>query len=161
MRQRVGIVFQDPDDQLFMPTVHDDVAFGPANFELGAPDPEVGGTEGDVVADRRHEQLVIGILEDDADALADFAQVRLGDREPADPDLAGAATEDAVEVEDERGLAGAVRAEESDPFALVDGEVDSEERTVAIGVREGDAATSSAGTSSAGMLTPTPTRWRR
>ncbi len=32
IRQRVGIVFQDPDDQLFMPTVHDDVAFGPANF---------------------------------------------------------------------------------------------------------------------------------
>jgi len=33
-RQRVGIVFQDPDDQLFMPTVHDDVAFGPANLGL-------------------------------------------------------------------------------------------------------------------------------
>ncbi len=27
-------MFQDPDDQLFMPTVHDDVAFGPANFGL-------------------------------------------------------------------------------------------------------------------------------
>ena len=32
VRRRVGIVFQDPDDQLFMPTVRDDVAFGPANF---------------------------------------------------------------------------------------------------------------------------------
>jgi cobalt/nickel transport system ATP-binding protein len=32
IRRRVGIVFQDPDDQLFMPTVADDVAFGPANF---------------------------------------------------------------------------------------------------------------------------------
>jgi cobalt/nickel transport system ATP-binding protein len=31
IRRRVGIVFQDPDDQLFMPTVRDDVAFGPAN----------------------------------------------------------------------------------------------------------------------------------
>jgi energy-coupling factor transporter ATP-binding protein EcfA2 len=31
IRQRVAIVFQDPDDQLFMPTVRDDVAFGPAN----------------------------------------------------------------------------------------------------------------------------------
>ncbi|MEU4151555.1 ABC transporter ATP-binding protein [Streptomyces sp. NPDC026659] len=30
IRQRVGIVFQDPDDQLFMPTVREDVAFGPA-----------------------------------------------------------------------------------------------------------------------------------
>ena len=34
IRRRVGVVFQDPDDQLFMPTVHDDVAFGPANLGL-------------------------------------------------------------------------------------------------------------------------------
>ncbi|MDQ3480074.1 MAG: energy-coupling factor ABC transporter ATP-binding protein [Actinomycetota bacterium] len=32
IRRRVGLVFQDPDDQLFMPTVADDVAFGPANL---------------------------------------------------------------------------------------------------------------------------------
>ena len=32
IRQKVGLVFQDPDDQLFMPTVAQDVAFGPANF---------------------------------------------------------------------------------------------------------------------------------
>ena len=32
IRRRVGIVFQDPDDQLFLPTVGEDVAFGPANF---------------------------------------------------------------------------------------------------------------------------------
>jgi len=31
----VGVVFQDPDDQLFMPTVYDDVAFGPTNMGLG------------------------------------------------------------------------------------------------------------------------------
>ncbi|HYJ24835.1 MAG TPA: ABC transporter ATP-binding protein [Acidimicrobiia bacterium] len=34
IRRRVGLVFQDPDDQLFMPTVGQDVAFGPANFGL-------------------------------------------------------------------------------------------------------------------------------
>jgi cobalt/nickel transport system ATP-binding protein len=34
IRRRVGVVFQDPDDQLFMPTVRDDVAFGPANLGL-------------------------------------------------------------------------------------------------------------------------------
>ena len=34
IRKRVGIVFQDPDDQLFMPTVWEDVAFGPANLGL-------------------------------------------------------------------------------------------------------------------------------
>ena len=32
VRRRVGIVFQDPDDQLFLHTVADDVAFGPANL---------------------------------------------------------------------------------------------------------------------------------
>jgi cobalt/nickel transport system ATP-binding protein len=32
IRRRVGVVFQDPDDQLFMPTVRDDVAFGPSNL---------------------------------------------------------------------------------------------------------------------------------
>jgi len=34
IRRRVGVVFQDPDDQLFMPTVRDDVAFGPANLGI-------------------------------------------------------------------------------------------------------------------------------
>ena len=32
IRSMVGIVFQDPDDQLFMPTVWEDVAFGPRNM---------------------------------------------------------------------------------------------------------------------------------
>lgn len=32
VRSRVGLVFQDPDDQLFSPTVFDDVAFGPINM---------------------------------------------------------------------------------------------------------------------------------
>jgi len=34
IRQRIGLVFQDPDDQLFMGTVYEDVAFGPRNYGL-------------------------------------------------------------------------------------------------------------------------------
>lgn len=34
IRKEVGLVFQNPDDQLFMPTVWDDVAFGPQNMGL-------------------------------------------------------------------------------------------------------------------------------
>jgi cobalt/nickel transport system ATP-binding protein len=34
VKGQVGLVFQDPDDQLFAPTVWDDVAFGPANMGL-------------------------------------------------------------------------------------------------------------------------------
>ncbi len=34
IRRRVGLVFQDPDDQLFAPTVLEDVAFGPLNLGM-------------------------------------------------------------------------------------------------------------------------------
>lgn len=34
IRQRIGLAFQDPDDQLFMNTVFEDVAFGPRNYGL-------------------------------------------------------------------------------------------------------------------------------
>jgi cobalt transport protein ATP-binding subunit len=36
IRGRVGLVFQSPDDQLFMPTLADDLAFGPVNLGLSA-----------------------------------------------------------------------------------------------------------------------------
>lgn len=35
IRKEIGLVFQDPDMQLFMPTVFDDVAFGPVNLDWG------------------------------------------------------------------------------------------------------------------------------
>jgi cobalt/nickel transport system ATP-binding protein len=40
VRRTVGMVFQDPDDQLFMPLVYDDVAFGPLNLGLPPEDVE-------------------------------------------------------------------------------------------------------------------------
>ncbi|RZU32741.1 energy-coupling factor ABC transporter ATP-binding protein [Blastococcus saxobsidens] len=51
VRRRVGIVFQDPDDQLFMPTVGEDVAFGPRN--LGLPEDEVTARVADALAQVR------------------------------------------------------------------------------------------------------------
>ena len=54
IRRRVGIVFQDPDDQLFMPTVAEDVAFGPANL----------GVHGDELDQRVTEALTaVGMAE--------------------------------------------------------------------------------------------------
>ncbi len=38
LRRRVGLVFQDPDDQLFCPTVAEDVAFGPLNLGYSKED---------------------------------------------------------------------------------------------------------------------------
>jgi cobalt/nickel transport system ATP-binding protein len=66
LRARVGLVFQDPDDQLFMPTVREDVAFGPLN--LGVTPEEaaarVSAALGEVrmehVADRAPHQLSLG-----------------------------------------------------------------------------------------------------
>lgn len=40
VRRTVGMVFQNPDDQLFMPTVYEDVAFGPRNLGMSAADVE-------------------------------------------------------------------------------------------------------------------------
>jgi cobalt/nickel transport system ATP-binding protein len=34
IRRKVGLLFQDPNDQLFCPTVYEDVAFGPEQFDL-------------------------------------------------------------------------------------------------------------------------------
>ncbi|MDT7712622.1 MAG: sirohydrochlorin cobaltochelatase [Pseudonocardiales bacterium] len=45
VRRRVGVVFQDPDDQLFTPTVGRDVAFGPAHLGLSGEALEVRVTE--------------------------------------------------------------------------------------------------------------------
>ena len=38
IRSQVGIVFQDPDDQLFMPTVREDIGYGPYNLGLRGPE---------------------------------------------------------------------------------------------------------------------------
>lgn len=38
VRRRIGLVFQNADDQLFCPTVLEDVAFGPLNLGLGTPE---------------------------------------------------------------------------------------------------------------------------
>ncbi|AUB59485.1 MAG: ATP-binding cassette domain-containing protein [Methanobacterium sp.] len=45
VRQKVGIVFQNPDDQLFAPTVAEDVAFGPLNIGLEQDEVEKRVTE--------------------------------------------------------------------------------------------------------------------
>jgi cobalt/nickel transport system ATP-binding protein len=45
LRARVGMVFQDPDDQLFMPTVGEDVGFGPLNLKLSRDEVERRITE--------------------------------------------------------------------------------------------------------------------
>lgn len=66
IRSRVGLVFQNPDDQLFSPTVFEDVAFGP--LHMGLPELEVRARVTDALAqvgmaaysDRLSHHLSIG-----------------------------------------------------------------------------------------------------
>jgi cobalt/nickel transport system ATP-binding protein len=66
LRARVGLVFQDPDDQLFMPTVAEDVAFGPLNLglsreqALAAVERALGAVRMRHAADRAPHQLSMG-----------------------------------------------------------------------------------------------------
>ena len=55
IRRKVGFVFQNPDDQLFMARVYDDIAFGPRNFGHSAEET----TE---MANRAVEKMKIGHL---------------------------------------------------------------------------------------------------
>ena len=56
LRAAVGLVFQDPDDQLFMPTVAEDIAFGPLN--LGVPHDEVRARVDAALAAVRMEHVI-------------------------------------------------------------------------------------------------------
>jgi cobalt/nickel transport system ATP-binding protein len=69
VRRRVGVVFQDPDDQLFLPSVAEDVAFGPAN--LG-----VRGAQLRDRVDRALDQVGLGGLGDRAPHHLSFGQRR-------------------------------------------------------------------------------------
>jgi cobalt/nickel transport system ATP-binding protein len=64
LRAAVGLVFQDPDDQLFMPTVAEDVAFGPLNLGVEDVRERVEGALAAVrmehVVDRAPHQLSLG-----------------------------------------------------------------------------------------------------
>jgi cobalt/nickel transport system ATP-binding protein len=64
LRAAVGLVFQDPDDQLFMPTVAEDVAFGPLNLAVEdvreRVDAALAAVRMEHVAERAPHQLSLG-----------------------------------------------------------------------------------------------------
>lgn len=55
IRAQMGMVFQNPDDQLFMPKVYDDIAFGPRNY--GFPEEEVEKRVSQVLTDLNAEHI--------------------------------------------------------------------------------------------------------
>jgi cobalt/nickel transport system ATP-binding protein len=66
LRARVGLVFQDPDDQLFMPTVREDVGFGPLNLGLSREESReriaeaLAAVRMEALGDRAPHQLSLG-----------------------------------------------------------------------------------------------------
>ena len=95
--------------------------------------------ERDVLADGRHEQLVVGVLEDEPDAGAQVADVVVADAQAGDLELA-LALQQRVELEHQRRLAGAVGAEDGDALAVGDVQVDAVEAGDAVRVGEPQAA---------------------
>ena len=69
IRAKVGIVFQDPDDQLFMPTVGEDIAFGPYNMGIR-------GSELDAVVDNALAQVGMSEFKNRAPHHLSFGQRR-------------------------------------------------------------------------------------
>jgi len=69
IRSQVGIVFQDPDDQLFMPTVREDIAFGPYNMGIR-------GAELDQIVNEALAQVGMSDLADRAPHHLSFGQRR-------------------------------------------------------------------------------------
>lgn len=65
VRKKLGLLFQDPDDQIFMPTVEEDVAFGPRNLKLDDVEGRVlkamRSTGTDHLAKRRPHRLSYGM----------------------------------------------------------------------------------------------------
>lgn len=59
IRRKLGLLFQNPDDQLFMPTVYEDVIFGPQNNAAGADAASIDAAAGAVL-----ERLEITHLKD-------------------------------------------------------------------------------------------------
>lgn len=69
IRAQVGVVFQDPDDQLFMPTVREDIAFGPYNMGFR-------GAELDQIVNQALEQVGMSDFADRAPHHLSFGQRR-------------------------------------------------------------------------------------
>ena len=115
-----------------------------AALDLGGLDAEVLGAEGDVVLHDRGDDLVVGVLEHEAEALARAAvrgevDVAAGeDLLAQERHVAGVRGEEPRQHEGERGLARAVGAQDADVLAGTDVERDVVEGERAALVAEGD-----------------------
>jgi len=83
-------------------------------------EPQIRRPERNILTNRRHEELVICVLEYKAHPASDFPERVLCYHRIADPNRAGASRENPVQMQRQRGLPGAVRSQQSNPLAVVD-----------------------------------------
>ena len=101
---------------------------GHAPLDLGRVEAHVERAEGHVLRDGRHEELVVGVLEDEADARAQLGQrvaLHLRARPPRARPCPSAGP---LRCSMKRGLAGAVGPEHGDALAVLDVQVDAAQR---------------------------------
>ncbi|EXI72105.1 MAG: hypothetical protein AW07_03381 [Candidatus Accumulibacter sp. SK-11] len=96
--------------------------------------PQVQRTEGDVVEDPRHEELIVGVLEEQADAASQGCKGVAAEREAGDAHAACLRQQAAGEVQQGGRLAGAVGADDRQSLAITDLKRDPTQRAGAIGV---------------------------
>ena len=80
---------------------------------------EVGRAEGHVIAHRRHEELVVGVLEDHPHAAPNLGDRVIGDLTTTDAHGPRGGPQDRIEVKDQGGLPSAIGPEQGNPLARV------------------------------------------
>ena len=96
-------------------------------------EPEVPRPEGHILPHSRHEELVVGILEDETDPTPDLSDVDIVQFETAHRDRPGA-SQDPVQVKSQCRLPGSIRSEQRDPPAFLNREIDAGESRPAVRV---------------------------
>jgi hypothetical protein len=95
---------------------------------------EVGRPEGDVLPNIRHEQLIVGVLKDQAHPASDLEEMHFGHQQLTDGHRTGSRLLDPNQVQRERRLPRSIRAQDRNPLPRLDFEVDTTEGNPAIGV---------------------------
>jgi hypothetical protein len=137
-RDPLALTEREPMRDAALRAGHPDRREGPldAIVDLVGRQAEVDRPERDVVEDGRAEELVVGILEDQADLGTDRLDGRPVHDAATDPDRPVPGREDPVELEHERTLARPVGTDERDLLAARDAQVQAAQRLEPVGVGE-------------------------
>ena len=113
---------------------HGGECVGDPRLDLGPRQLHVERSKRHVLSHRRHEELVVRVLEHQPDASAKFGQRLLADVQAGDLQRSAAGGQQTVEVEHERGLARAIRTEDRNALTMLDTQIETVQRNLAVGI---------------------------